>query len=753
MVVHGAASQIALTGVTTSLTSGATRTFTATIQDAAGNAVNDGADATDAISFTQTAGAGSVSFAAPSSTVGGVATDVATGVLAGSVTIRSSAALSGPGATNSNALTFTVVHGAASQIALTGVTTSLTSGTTRTFTATIQDAAGNTVNDGPDATDAISFSQTGTPPGSVSFAAPSSTVGGVATDVATGVLAGSLTIRSSATPSGPGATNSNALTFTVVHGAASQIALTGVTTSLTSGTTRTFAATIQDAAGNTVTDGPDATDAISFGKTAGAGTVSFATPSSTTAGVATDVVTGVLAGPVSIRATATLSGPGTTNSNTLTFTVVHGTASQIVLSASTADLASATTRTFTATIEDAAGNTVNDGTDSTAAVSFSQTAGAGSVSFATPSSTTGGVATDVVTGVLAGSVTIRATATLSGPGSTNSNTLTFNVVAGTATKLVFTQQPTNTAAAATITPAVTVSVEDANGNVLTTDNSTKVTLAIGTNPAGGTLTGGGQVTVVSGVATYSGLSINNAGNGYTLTATDTTGAGGGHPYTSATSSTFNIISTALTYTATGTAQTWSTGATAKNVSYPAGTNTNDLLLLVYVTKSNKQPTVPAGWTQLTTANQGSFILTTVYWKLAAPADGGQVSVTPGDGNAASAWVVQYLRPSGYPPNPAVATATSTSGSNNGGTTATTTGVTTNQASATVISVVGQAQSTTALSLSTANGYTLRTQTSANGLSFGVADVLVATSGTATSAPVWSSAPTSAQWAWSTDAFH
>ena len=39
-----------------------------------------------------------------------------------------------------------------------------------------------------------------------------------------------------------------------------------------------------------------------------------------------------------------------------------------------------------------------------------------------------------------------------------------------------------------ITPAVTVLVQDANGNIVTTDNST-VTLAIGTNPGGGTLSG------------------------------------------------------------------------------------------------------------------------------------------------------------------------------------------------------------------------------------------------------------------------
>ena len=52
--------------------------------------------------------------------------------------------------------------------------------------------------------------------------------------------------------------------FTVVHGAATQIALTGATTNLTSGATRVLTATIQDAAGNTVTS--DNTTVVAFAK-------------------------------------------------------------------------------------------------------------------------------------------------------------------------------------------------------------------------------------------------------------------------------------------------------------------------------------------------------------------------------------------------------------------------------------------------------------------------------------------------------
>ncbi len=88
---------------------------------------------------------------------------------------------------------------------------------------------------------------------------------------------------------------------------------------------------------------------------------------------------------------------------------------------------------FTATIQDANGNTVTTGADSTKNVMFSQTAGTGSVSGLGNVNAVGGVAQVTVTGVLGGSVTLQASVSISGP--TNSNTLTFTVVAGAATQI------------------------------------------------------------------------------------------------------------------------------------------------------------------------------------------------------------------------------------------------------------------------------------------------------------------------------
>jgi hypothetical protein len=119
-------------------------------------------------------------------------------------------------------------------------------------------------------------------------------------------------------------------------------------------------------------------------------------------------------------------------------------------------------------------------------------------------------------------------------GSLRSATSVPFTVVGPAVKLVFGVQPTNTLAGATISPAVTVRVEDANGSVVTS-SSASVTVAILANPGAGTLSGTATLAASAGVATFGTLSINNVGVGYTLVATSSGLA-------SATSATFSITS-------------------------------------------------------------------------------------------------------------------------------------------------------------------------------------------------------------------
>src|SRR5438309_9191098 len=99
---------------------------------------------------------------------------------------------------------------------------------------------------------------------------------------------------------------------------------------------------------------------------------------------------------------------------------------------------------------------------------------------------------------------------------------------GAAAKLAFIGSPSTAVAGGVITPAVLVAIQDAQGNTVTSA-TTSITVAIGTNPASGTLSGTTTVAAVSGVATFSNLSLNPAGTGYTLTASATglTGATSG----------------------------------------------------------------------------------------------------------------------------------------------------------------------------------------------------------------------------------
>src|SRR5262249_44736083 len=78
-------------------------------------------------------------------------------------------------------------------------------------------------------------------------------------------------------------------------------------------------------------------------------------------------------------------------------------------------------------------------------------------------------------------------------------------------------QPSNAVAGVSISPAVTVLVLDQFNNLVTTDSSS-VTMAIGTNAGGGTLSGTLSKAASGGIATFSDLSIDKTGTGYTLTA-------------------------------------------------------------------------------------------------------------------------------------------------------------------------------------------------------------------------------------------
>ena len=103
-----------------------------------------------------------------------------------------------------------------------------------------------------------------------------------------------------------------------------------------------------------------------------------------------------------------------------------------------------------------------------------------------------------------------------------------------ATQLAFIFQPSNATAGSPISPPVQVAAQDATGTTVASFNGT-IAVALGANPGSGTLSGTTSVTAQSGVATFSDLSIDKVGSGYTLVATATAAA-----LTGATSAPFDI---------------------------------------------------------------------------------------------------------------------------------------------------------------------------------------------------------------------
>ena len=248
---------------------------------------------------------------------------------------------------------------------LTGATTNLTSGATRVLTATIQDAAGNTVTS--DNTTVVAFAKA-SGAGTVTGTGNDTAAAGVATKTITGALVGSVTMEATAA----GLTTGTLGAFTVVHGAAAQI----------SAHRRDHRPHLRrDARPHRDDPGrgrqhvtTDNSTVVTFAKASGAGTVTGTGNDTAVAGVATKTITGAAR-----RLGHDGSHRGRPRRPARSAPSPSSTAPppQIALTGSTTNLASGATRVLTATIQDAAGNTVTS--DNTTVVAFAKASGAGTV--------------------------------------------------------------------------------------------------------------------------------------------------------------------------------------------------------------------------------------------------------------------------------------------------------------------------------------------------------------------------------------
>lgn len=177
-------------------------------------------------------------------------------------------------------------------------------------------------------------------------------------------------------------------------------------------------------------------------------------------------------------------------------------------------------------VEDTNGNTV---TSATNPVTVSLTSGTGLAGTLTVTPQNGIASFSNLSVSSAGSYTL--TATSSGLTSATSTSFTISAPA----KLAFTVQPSNALTEATISPAVQVAVEDANGHTVTAATGPVTVALVAGTGLGGTLT----VTPEDGIATFSNLTVSSGGS-FMLSATSP-------GLTSATSASFTITVAPVTY--------------------------------------------------------------------------------------------------------------------------------------------------------------------------------------------------------------
>jgi hypothetical protein len=381
-------------------------------------------------------------------------------------------------------------------------------------TVSVQDAGGNTVT-----TDVTSVVLTLTVPGAAALTCtPSNTkdaVAGVATFAGCKIdVANTYTLTATDTGLTPAVSNN----VDVAVGAAAKLAFT-TQPSPTGSTGGTAFATqptvkVQDAGGNTVTtDGSSVLLALT---PPGSATLSCTAGNTKVAvsGVATFVGCKIdVIGTYSLTATDT----GLTSAVSNNVVVAVGAAAKLAFTTQPANSTGGVPFPTqpVVTVQDAGGNTVNDSSSVTLAIT-----NPGAETFGctqNPQGAVAGVATFAGCKInFAGTYTLTAT---DGSLASAASSPTLTISVGAATKLAFIVQPVGSPAGATFFTQPVVALQDAGGNTVTTDAS-GVTLVVTGGGATLTCTANPQSTV-SGLASFAACSIDLAGT-YTLTASDLT---------------------------------------------------------------------------------------------------------------------------------------------------------------------------------------------------------------------------------------
>ena len=530
--VFGTPTKVAFTAQPSNVASGASISpaVAVSIEDAQGSVVTTASNMVTVAIGTNPSG-GTLSGTLTVAAVAGVATfsNLSIDKIGNGYTLSANAT----GLTAATSNMFNVVVGPPAKVVFSHQPSNVVAGNSITpaVAVTIEDSQGNVVTTATNmVTVAIGTNPSG---GTLSGTLTVAAVAGVATfsNLSINKAGANYTLTASAT----GLTGATSNMFSVLVGTASQLAFTVQPSTVAAGVSITpaVAVSVEDNQGNVVT-GATNTITVAISTNPAGGTLSGTSSVAAAAGVATFSNLSIIKAGMGYKLSA--SATGLTGATSTAFNVTAGAAAQLVFTVQPSNVVagSSISPAVQVSIEDMFDNVTTATNMITVAIGTNPSSG--TLSGTATASAVAGVAT--FSNLSINKAGTGYTLTAGATGLTGATSNTFNVTPGTATQLMFTVQPSNVVAGASITPAVAVSVEDNQGNVVTTATN-MVTVAIGTNPSGGTLGGTLTVGAVAGVATFSNLSINKAGNGYTLTA----GATG---LTGTTSGMFNVTAGAAT---------------------------------------------------------------------------------------------------------------------------------------------------------------------------------------------------------------
>jgi alpha-tubulin suppressor-like RCC1 family protein len=323
------------------------------------------------------------------------------------------------------------------------------------------------------------------------------------------------------------------------------------------------AVAIQDDGGRTVTS---ATNSVTIaiesnprnGTLSGALTVAAVNGVATFANLTIDVAT--------TGYTLSANSPDLTNAVSTSFAITTGPAAKLGFSSQpVTTIANTAIPAFSVQVQDAAGNVIFGATNPIR-IEIGNNPGAGTL--LGPSNITAANGVAIFYGLSINRLGTGYFFIASTPNLASATSSPFDMIVGPPNRLAFTVQPRTTPPGTAISPAVAVTVQDIGGNTVTAGN-VSITMSIGANAGGGTLSGTTTVAAVNGVATFTDLSIDNSGERYQLQAAAS-------DLTSVTSVAFSVRNPPV-FAMISAGYFHSCGVTTTNVAYCWGWNDNGRL--------------------------------------------------------------------------------------------------------------------------------------------------------------------------------